>query len=78
MAGAGVLTPKGSLVLEPSLQYAHSTSNRVALVGFTIIPALTIGLIDIRGVNRNTLIPALTARYGLTNRMELEVKVPYV
>ena len=29
----GVLTPKGRFVLEPSLQYSYSSSNRIALVG---------------------------------------------
>jgi hypothetical protein len=73
-----VLTPAGKFVLEPSLQYLQSSNNRVALVGFAIIPAITIGLIDVRQVSRNTFIPALTARYGVTPRFELEGKVPYV
>lgn len=77
-AEPGVLTPGGKFVLEPSLQYLQSSNNRVALVGFAIIPAITIGLIDVRQVSRNTFIPALTARYGLTERFELEGKVPYV
>lgn len=42
----GVLTPKDHDVLEPSLQYGYSSSNRVALVGYTIIPALLMGWID--------------------------------
>jgi hypothetical protein len=74
----GVLTPRGTLVLEPSMQYAYSTSTRVVLNGFTIIPALTVGLIDVRSVNRSTYIPALSARYGLTERLELQVYAPYV
>jgi len=74
----GVLTPKGRYVLEPSFQFGYSSSNRVALVGYTIIPALLIGLIDVREIKRNTATAALTARYGLTNRTELEVRVPYV
>ncbi|MBA3056395.1 MAG: acetate kinase [Gammaproteobacteria bacterium] len=74
----GVLTPKGRYVLEPSLQYGYSSSNRVALVGYTVIPALLIGLIDVREVKRNTVTAALSARYGLTNRFELEVRAPYV
>lgn len=74
----GVLTPRGKLVLEPSLQYSYSSNYRVSLVGYTIIPALVIGLIDIRNVDQSSFIAALTARYGLTNRLELEAKVPYV
>ena len=74
----GVLTPKGKLVLEPSLQFGYSSSNRVALVGYTIIPALLIGLVDVREIKRNTLAGALALRYGLTRRIELEAKFPYV
>ncbi|WP_298233026.1 acetate kinase [uncultured Azohydromonas sp.] len=73
----GVLTPRGRFVLEPSLQYAYSSNNRVALVGYTIIPAITIGVIDVREVKRNTFTAALTGRYGLTNRLEIEGRLPY-
>ena len=73
----GVLTPKGKAVLEPSLQYSYSSSNRVALVGYTIIPAITIGLIDVREVKRNTFNATLTGRYGITNRFEMEARLPY-
>ena len=74
----GVLTQKGKYVFEPSLQFGYSSSNRVALVGYTIIPALLIGLIDVREVKRNTFSASLTGRTGLTNRLEVEAKLPYV
>ena len=74
----GVLTQKGHYTLEPSFQYGYSSNNRVALVGYTVIPALLIGLIDVREVKRNTLTAALAARFGVTNRFEVEAKVPYV
>jgi uncharacterized coiled-coil protein SlyX len=74
----GVLTPRGKYVLEPSIQYGYSSSNRVALVGYTVIPALLIGLVDVREIKRNTVTAAISARRGLTNRLEVELKVPYV
>ncbi|MET0857078.1 MAG: acetate kinase, partial [Telluria sp.] len=74
----GVLTPRGKLVLEPSLQFSYSSSNRVALVGYTVIPALLIGLVDVREVKRNTVTAALAARFGLSNRLEAEIRAPYV
>lgn len=74
----GVLTPRGKFGLEPSLQYSYSSSNRVALVGYTIIPAILIGLIDVREVKRNTFTGTLTTRYGVTNRLEFEARLPYV
>jgi len=74
----GILTPKGKFVFEPSLEYSYSSNNRVALIGYTIIPALVIGLIDVQQVKDSILTGALTGRYGLTNRMEVEAKIPYV
>lgn len=74
----GVLTPKGKIVIEPAYQFGYSTADRVALVGYTIIPALLIGLIDVRQVRDTTQTAILTGRYGITNRLELEVRVPYV
>lgn len=74
----GVLTPPGKYVLEPSLQYSYSSANRVALIGYTVIPALLIGLIDVREVKRNTFTAALAGRIGLTNRLEVEARIPYV
>ena len=74
----GILTPAGHYVLEPSFQYSYSSNNRVALVGYTVIPAILIGLIDVREVKRNTMVGALTGRFGVSNKLELEAKVPYV
>jgi hypothetical protein len=74
----GVLTPPRKLVFEPSVQFGYSSSNRVALVGYTVIPALLIGLLDVREVKRNTTTAAATFRYGVSNRLEVEAKIPYV
>ena len=72
------LTPRGALVVEPAVQFVHSTNNQVSLVGYTVLPALTIGLIDIQRIESNLSTFTLTARYGLLSRLELEVGVPYV
>jgi hypothetical protein len=74
----GVLTPRGKLVVEPSYQFGYSSADRVALIGYTVIPAILIGLIDVRQVRTTTETGAMALRYGLTNRLELEVRVPYV
>ena len=73
----GVLTPRGKFILEPSLQFGYSSNDRVALVGYTIIPAILIGLIDVRQVKTTSMTAALAGRYGVSNRFELELKVPY-
>lgn len=74
----GVLTAQGKLVIEPGFQYGYSSNNRVALVGYTVIPAILIGLVDVREVKTSTYIPSVAFRYGLTKRLEIEAKVPYV
>ena len=77
-AQPGVLSPRGGFTLEPSLQYSYYSSDRVSIVGYTIIPALVIGLIDVRTVRRSTAVAGLTARYGLTDRLEIEGRIPFV
>ncbi|MBO4122369.1 acetate kinase [Cupriavidus gilardii] len=74
----GVLTPPGRLVVEPAFQYGYSSNNRVALVGYTVIPAILIGLIDVREVKTSTYVASVAFRYGITKRLEIEAKVPWV
>jgi hypothetical protein len=72
------LTPGGTFVIEPDVQYVHSTNNQVSLVGYTVLPALTIGLINVQRIESDLSTFSLTARYGIVPRVELEVRVPYV
>lgn len=77
---AGILTPRGTLTLEPSIKYAQTSTDRVFLEGFgpLVLPAFFLGIIDIRETDRKTAIAAMTARYGINNRLQVEAKVPYV
>jgi hypothetical protein len=72
------LTPQGQLVAELSYQFIHATDNRIALIGYTVIPAITIGLIDVQRVSRDINTLAIAGRYGVTSRFELEAKVNWV
>lgn len=74
----GVLLPKGKVVLEPSLQYSRSSALRVNIDGYTIIPAINIGAFELSEVDRDIVTTALTARVGVTNRLEMEAYVPFV
>ncbi len=74
----GVLTPKGTLVLEPSIQYSNSQVTQFTFLGTEIISGFLSGVFEIEDADRDLISPALTARYGVTNRFELELKVPYV
>lgn len=74
----GVLTPRHTFVVEPYFQFGYASQNQISLVGYTIIPALLIGLINVNEVKTTTLTGGVAFRYGITNRMEFEVRVPYV
>lgn len=74
----GVLTPKGKLIIDPSIEYDYWAQNQLSLNGFTIIPGITFGNIFIARVDQNFLTASLTARYGLTDRLEINAKIPLV
>jgi hypothetical protein len=74
----GVLTPRGALVIDPSVEYDYWTQNQLNLNGFTIIPGITFGNIYISRVDQHFLTAAMTARYGITDRLEINLKAPFV
>ena len=73
----GVLTPKGTLVIEPSLQYSYYNTNQVNVNGFTIVPGITFGNVNINKVYEDLLTEQMTLRYGLTNRSDIYVQIPF-
>lgn len=74
----GVLTPKGQLLIDPSIEYDYWTQNQLNLNGFTIVPGITFGNIYISHVDQRFLTGAITARYGITDRLEVNLKIPVV
>ena len=74
----GVLTPKGSFVLDTSFSFTQNSSNTVSVVGYTVLPSLIVGLIEANDTDRTTLTFGLTGRYGITNRLEVEARIPWV
>lgn len=74
----GVLTPKGRLILEPEFQYSHESINRMTFQGVEILSTLLIGVFTAEDVDRDSYTASLTGRLGVTDRLELEMKVPYV
>lgn len=76
--GGGVLTPEGQLVFEPSLEFQTSSSNNFTFQGVEIIDTVLIGIISAGQQEDDTITAAVGYRYGLTDRLEFEVKIPYV
>ncbi len=74
----GVLTPKGKWSFDTSFSYTQNSSNKVSVVGYTVLPTLIIGRIEVSDADRTTITAGLTARYGVTNATELEARLPYV
>ncbi|MGR5239211.1 transporter [Vibrio alfacsensis] len=74
----GVLTPKGNWSFDSSLNYSQNSSNKVSVVGYTVLPTLIVGRIEVSDADRTTMTLGLTTRYGLTNATELELRLPYV
>src|SRR5882724_10291080 len=74
----GVLTHRGQLVIEPSIQYTHTSQDRFFFQGFEVIDTVLIGLIEATKADRNTVEAAIGARLGVTDRLEIEARIPYV
>lgn len=74
----GVLTPKGVFSFEPTYQYQYASNNQILIEGLTIVPGITIGSESVRQLVDRMQTVTLTGRLGVTNRLELEVDVPYV
>ena len=74
----GVLTPKGTLILEPSIQYSQSNINRFFFQGLEIVETVLVGQIEATDSDRDSLILRGAARYGITDRIEANVSIPYV
>src|SRR5690554_7793615 len=77
-ADRGIVTRPGRFTIEPSFSHAHSNATRVAIEGYTVIPALLIGLINISEVQRDIFVGAVSLKYGFTSRFEAGFRVPYL
>ncbi|UEX78303.1 transporter [Spiribacter halobius] len=74
----GVLTRDGALVVEPSIQLSNSQVNRFTFLGVEILETFLIGVLEAEDVDRDVISPALEFRYGVTDRFELGLEVPWV
>jgi hypothetical protein len=64
--------------LEPGFSYTRTDRNRVALSGFLILDAIALGTISVDEVESDILLFDLTGRYGLTDRIQLDINVPFL
>ncbi len=74
----GVLLRQGELSIEPSFEYSFTDVDRVEVAGFTVLPAIVVGQIEINQRERESFVYSSTVRYGVTDTFEIEARVPYV
>lgn len=74
----GVLTPPGSLVFEPSIEYEQTSTNRFFFNGVQIADVVLVGDLEVSDADRDAITAAAAFRTGITSRSELEVRVPFV
>lgn len=74
----GILTPKGSFYVEPSFDYTVTSDNRFFFQGVEILDAILIGVIEATDSDRRGRTASLGARYGVTNRLEVDGRVSWI
>jgi hypothetical protein len=75
--GSAVLAPRRRLILEPSIEYTRSSSNRLVFRGVEIVTGIQVGLLEANETARDAIAASLAARYSLTDRLEFEIRAPY-
>lgn len=73
----GLLLKRNTLQIEPSFTYAHVSTNKITIDGIAVLPILIVGTINNENVKKDIFIPAFSARYGLLDCLQWNVKVPY-
>jgi uncharacterized coiled-coil protein SlyX len=73
-----VITRKGELIGELGIDYTRSDRNRAIFRGITFPQAVLIGIFDINENRQDILSASAGVRYGLTKRLELGVRVPFL
>ena len=74
----GVLTPKGTLMYENSLEYTNTTSNVFTFNGVQVAQLVLVGVLDTSSARRQIVQDSSRLRLGITNRLEADLRVPFV
>jgi hypothetical protein len=74
----GVLTPRGTLVVTPNVQYTHSSADRFFFDGVEVVQAVLIGDFLAQQVSRDSVSGGLTFNYGITKRLAIDTDVSWL
>jgi uncharacterized coiled-coil protein SlyX len=73
-----VITNAGQLTAEAQFEYARADRNRVLFRGIEVVESVLIGVFDINESRQDVLTTSAALRYGLTDRLEVAVRLPFV
>ena len=75
--GLAVLTPANHFILTPSIEYTSTTNDRLVFRGVVLVPGINLGEVEASTDDRNIASFVADLRYGITDRLEAEIRVPY-
>jgi len=73
-----IVTRRGQLTAEMQFDYARADRNRALFRGLEIVESVLVGAFNINESRQDILTGSAAARYGLTDRLELGVRLPFV
>jgi hypothetical protein len=72
-----VLIPRGRFEITPALTFRHTNQNEMRVRGVDLIENIFVGTIEVGKLKRSVLTHSYSMRYGLTDRIQLNLTVPY-
>lgn len=73
-----VVTRRGQLTAEAQFEYARADRNRALFRGIEIVESVLVGVFDINESRQDVLTASAALRYGLTDRLEIGARLPFV
>lgn len=73
-----VVTRRGQLTAEAEFGYTRADRNRAVFRGIELVESVLVGVFDINESRQDVLSSAASLRYGLTDNLEVGVRVPYI
>ena len=73
-----VITRRGQLTFEGQLEYARADRNRALFRGIELVESVLVGTFDINESRQDVLTASAMLRYGVTNRLEVGVRAPFI
>jgi hypothetical protein len=62
---------------EYRLAWAHFSRNVIFIDGVAILPVLVVGQVAVEHVRRDVLMASIAGRWGLTDKLQVELKLPF-